>query len=607
MQEKKPSIINYVKRPNKELFSDFRSDTLLNIYNSQNFIPLYKKYFCLNQKNYNQINLATNNYLLGLNKQLTHNMYLCNIAKDNKVSNEKVFFKFSPLLDPVKYLIGKYQKKNDINIKALLPVFNNDSIYSKIDNYNNAAYVDSFFSFLASKLLHNNNFVHALDFYGSYLGIQTDYKYDISDDIEYLQESDFFIKNIGKLYKISEQLNNDVFNFDSRTNKTRLKLNSSEHNICDIINNIEILNLDTDEVSVSELSEIYNDGNCKKRSESVNDSDNKNDSGNDSGNDSDNDSSNDSGNDSDNESNCSSRYSDTDSEQDKESKQQLLNDLNLDSDDSDYEESYDDETDDNSETDELLTCTIHNFPVNIIALENMENTLDKLLLKHPDIFPDDELGSMCIQVIMMLLYYDKTFSLTHNDLHTNNIMYVKTDLPYLYYKYKDQYYKVPTYGRIYKIIDFGRAIYTFKGITICSDSYHKQGDAATLYNFGEYMNPSKPRIEPNKSFDLCRLGCSMVEFIADDLQEDPKYPNYGARRIIMDWCIDDKDKNILYKNNGEERYPDFKLYKMIARTVHNHTPDKELVKPYFNKFRVIKKKISKNAKIMNIDNLDSYV
>ena len=36
------------------------------------------------------------------------------------------------------------------------------------------------------------------------------------------------------------------------------------------------------------------------------------------------------------------------------------------------------------------------------------------------------------------------------------------------------------------------------------------------------------------------------------------------------------NKNILYKKNGEERYPNFKLYKMIARTVHNKTPDDQL-------------------------------
>jgi len=33
---------------------------------------------------------------------------------------------------------------------------------------------------------------------------------------------------------------------------------------------------------------------------------------------------------------------------------------------------------------------------------------------------------------------------------------------------------------------------------------------------------------------------------------------------------------LLYKSNGVERYPDFKLYKMIARFVHNHTPQKQL-------------------------------
>ena len=51
MQEKKSSILDYVKRNNKELFRDFQSDILLDIYNSQNFIPLYTKYFCLNKKN----------------------------------------------------------------------------------------------------------------------------------------------------------------------------------------------------------------------------------------------------------------------------------------------------------------------------------------------------------------------------------------------------------------------------------------------------------------------------------------------------------------------------------------------------------------------------
>ena len=68
---------------------------------------------------------------------------------------------------------------------------------------------------------------------------------------------------------------------------------------------------------------------------------------------------------------------------------------------------------------------------------------------------------MVIQVIMMLIAYQNVFDLTHNDLHTNNIMHVTTDKQFLNYRFDGKYYKVPTYGRIYKIIDFGRAIYRF--------------------------------------------------------------------------------------------------------------------------------------------------
>ena len=35
----------------------------------------------------------------------------------------------------------------------------------------------------------------------------------------------------------------------------------------------------------------------------------------------------------------------------------------------------------------------------------------------------------------------------------------------------------------------------------------------------------------------------------------------NVEKIIQDWIKDDSGKNILYKSNGEERYPDFKLYK----------------------------------------------
>ena len=120
---------------------------------------------------------------------------------------------------------------------------------------------------------------------------------------------------------------------------------------------------------------------------------------------------------------------------------------------------------------------------------------------------------------MMLITYQKVFKLTHNDLHTNNIMYIETEKKFLIYKFNNKHYKIPTFGKIYKIIDFGRAIYSFKGKTLCSDSYHKDGDAATLYNFGIYEDNTKPIINPNFSFDLARLGCSIFDFFVEELDD----------------------------------------------------------------------------------------
>jgi hypothetical protein len=81
----------------------------------------------------------------------------------------------------------------------------------------------------------------------------------------------------------------------------------------------------------------------------------------------------------------------------------------------------------------------------------------------------------------------------------------------------------------------------------------------------------------------------------------------SIKKIILSWVYDDKNRNILYKNNGEERYPDFKLYKMIARTVHNHTPQKVLNNEIFNNYLISKKKINNTTAIFSIDDIDPLI
>jgi hypothetical protein len=262
------------------------------------------------------------------------------------------------------------------------------------------------------------------------------------------------------------------------------------------------------------------------------------------------------------------------------------------SDKSTNEEEDDNESDDSIfEEDEKMFCYLKEFPVQLIFQEKCKGTFDELIMQRK--LKDDTFIEALLQIVLILATYQKVFNFTHNDLHTNNIMYVETEEEFLYYKIDDVCYKVPTNGRIFKLIDFGRSIYQFNGKTFCSDSFAPNGDAATQYNCEPYFNEKKPRIDPNPSFDLCRLGCSLYDFVCRD--DEVKTP---LQILINSWCIDDYDKSVLYKSNGQERYPDFKLYKMIARTVNNLVPAEQLKQNVFKKYVCLS-----DAKLINIDAL----
>ena len=304
---------------------------------------------------------------------------------------------------------------------------------------------------------------------------------------------------------------------------------------------------------------------------------------------------------------CSSRSSYTENDDnsccDKEENQNQEESQESDDDD---DENYEDCDSESNCNEERINAVIPKFPVQIICMEQCENTFDDLILNEE--LSEMEWYSAFMQIIMILITYQKMFAFTHNDLHTNNVMYNKTEKEFIYYCYKKKYYKVPTFGRIFKIIDFGRSIYKFDGKTFCSDSFQTGGDAATQYNTEPYFNDKKPRLEPNYSFDICRLACSIFDYMIEDLESVKNLDECEpVTKLIVEWCLDDKGVNLLYKNDGSDRYPDFKLYKMIARCVHNHTPQAQLERKEFSSFTISKNKLPENAKIMNIDEYPSYV
>ena len=113
--------ISYKKNNNTILFNKF--EEFSEIYNNQNYIPIYKLFFNITELNYNLFNLNNNNYIIDLDKKLNYSKFIAKIKNKNTDNHElkKVFFKFSPLLDPTKFLLGKLDISNYNNI---LPKYN---------------------------------------------------------------------------------------------------------------------------------------------------------------------------------------------------------------------------------------------------------------------------------------------------------------------------------------------------------------------------------------------------------------------------------------------------------------------------------------------------
>jgi hypothetical protein len=630
---------NYRKDDNHRLFKSLEENSSFGIEKPQNYIPLYNCYFSLNQTNYKHIGLNNPLSLDALTSQETNNIFDCIIKSDSSKESEKkkTYLKFSPLLDPIKYLLGKYdiEDKNLFNLPSLNSLTDPSSCNPKVNHYNNTAYIDSFFTYLTSQLYHKHGFVNGLDFYGSFLAIKKDFRINIIDDIDYLNDSVFFRKNDKVLYEL-EHIEVDGLNTDTRNYRKKIVIEdnndisgSSGENIKDnntlVLNLSDICDLNDIDTIVAHDSNCENDimkdiseyeltpldiettinnehektklqsetSSCSSRTSNTSGSINDNDNVGGSGDNNDNNS-----NDDDYDSNECDDENDNDNENDDENDSNENDDEN-DSNENDDENDndYEDCSDSEGEDDELI-AKIKSFPVQVISLEHCENTLDDLM-NNGDI-TDEMWDSIVMQILLSLITFQNAFHLTHNDLHTNNIMYSQTDKKFLYYKINHTYYKVPTYGKIYKIIDFGRGIYKFRGQILCSDSFAKDGDAATQYNCEPYINDKKPRLEPSYSFDLCRLGCALYDYLVDE-------PKTKITQIMLEWIKDDKGRNILYKKNGDERYPDFKLYKMIARTVSKHIPNNVLQNPYFEKFIVRKKDLKKNTKIIDIDSIPCYV
>tara|TARA_B100000676_G_C17774637_1_gene678593 strand:+ start:88 stop:615 length:528 start_codon:yes stop_codon:yes gene_type:complete len=171
-------------------------------------------------------------------------------------------------------------------------------------------------------------------------------------------------------------------------------------------------------------------------------------------------------------------------------------------------------------------------------------------------------------------------------------MYVATEKTFLYYKFNNIYYKVPTFGYLFKLIDFGRSIFTFHNKVFFNDTFEKHGEAEGQYttpqNHLNFKEKDKEIIHQNFHFDLCRLAITIL-----DVCEFNPTINYSNKQSFVDFIY-----NLTLTDNGESLYnlPDnFNMYISISKFASNALPKNVIQNIIFNQYRIKKKNFPKKS------------
>lgn len=238
------------------------------------------------------------------------------------------------------------------------------------------------------------------------------------------------------------------------------------------------------------------------------------------------------------------------------------------------------EEDGDEEEEPFAWATLHNVPVVTTVMEKCEGTYYDLIRAHSE--PEKHIAWIS-QIVFALAYAQRTFGFVHNDLHGNNVMYVKTTQEFQYYKHNGVCYKVPTYGYIMKIIDFDRAIVSARLLsmkdprTFVSSQFQPDEQAAGQYNMEPFFLHEFPHIPASSSFDLCRFATSIFW---DMFPEGPDKSSGPLLPILLQWMSQSDGSSVMFRKqrDNHDRYHGFHLYKAIARYCKDAVPRREIQK-----------------------------
>ena len=542
---------------------------------------------------------------------------------EKTITTEKIHIKKTPLLPPLdvmkeEFIIPYNENNNDESIKSTDDIALKNAI-TKLNSYNNYGHVESFFLYLGSKLVESGKCPSFPYYYGCINGNDSNYHHNITDEYTKVAGTKWFknrVKNDFDLLIVEDDVDEYEQEMVNRLNFRKSSTNNSEsgsesdtesENIDDYLNDASDMSSDDEQERIKEITDEDNQENNKgdnKKNNKENNNENnilsiekimsdleadlvktnsvdksfikelgdgeleidlEEESNNNSTPDN------------------SNSYADNSNDNTKSIIEQKGGELPEDFIDELSEMGSEDRLSfaDFEEKDNLYFIRCNNMPVSLSLMEKLDNTLDNLLDDEYEM-SETEWFSIFFQTAFGLAIAQKYFNFVHNDLHSSNIMFKATNSKHLYFQINNNYYRIPTFGKITKIIDFARGTFKFADRWVFSDQFKEGGEAFGQYDYPVDGTLKNCECKPNPSFDLVRLGTTVIT----RLDEKP-----NVREFVEDITLDDAGNSVCY---GEDT---FDLYVCIANSCHNAIPIDVLSRPEFERFKINKNKIPKGVYI----------
>lgn len=432
--------------------------------------------------------------------------------------------KTTMILSPFKWMRGDYT-----GLGLPRPESVASDLQTTLQSPHTAGYVGA----LASLVLSESGCPHFPKVYGVYTALSSKHTIDISEDYEDVSDRPWFSANLGKTFELTLRKSEDSGPEFTHTRSQRPEVLLGDETLLDGI----------EDIAADHVSEPQS-----RRSLSW----------------------------------SAPRHSDSESE--------FQNDEDSSDDEDEFEilscdcsEASSDEGGDDEGAEPFAWATFKDVPVITTVMEQCEGTFYTLLEAHSE---PEKHAAWVAQIVFALAFAQRTYGFTHNDLHGNNVMYVKTAQEFLYYNHGGQCYRVPTYGVLIKLIDFDRACFSVRlqGMKdprhFVSSQFQIDDEAAGQYNIEPFFVQTHPRIPLNPSFDLCRFATSVYW---DMFPEGPDRPTgHPLQDVFHAWMTQTDGSSVLFrsqKRDRHDRYHGFDLYKAIARYCKDSaTPRRELAK-----------------------------